>query len=91
MGCTVQPTDPQVVYVPTYDPNTAYGQWSNPSYPPTYYPTGGALLTGLAWGVGIAAAGADGRSTLAEHARRPGNAAGAVTVALSERAQDLRR
>jgi hypothetical protein len=54
----VQPTDPQVVYVPTYDPNTAYGQWSNPTYPPTYYPTGGALLSGLAWGVGIAAAGA---------------------------------
>ena len=36
----IQPTDPQVVYVPTYDPNTAYGQWPNPSYPPTYYPTG---------------------------------------------------
>ena len=59
----IQPTDPQVVYVPTYDPNTAYGQWSDPGYPPTYYPTGGyptggALLTGLAWGVGIAAAGA---------------------------------
>ena len=54
----IQPTDPQVVYVPTYDPNTAYGEWSNPSYPPTYYPTGGALLRGLAWGVGIAAAGA---------------------------------
>jgi uncharacterized protein DUF3300 len=54
----IQPTDPQVVYVPTYDPNTAYGQWSNPSYPPTYYPTGGALLSGLTWGLGIAAAGA---------------------------------
>jgi hypothetical protein len=54
----IQPTDPQVVYVPSYDPNTAYGQWSDPAYPPTYYPTGGALLTGLAWGVGIAAAGA---------------------------------
>ena len=38
----IQPTDPQVVYVPTYDPNTAYGQWPYPSYPPTYYPTGGA-------------------------------------------------
>ena len=30
----IQPTNPEVVYVPTYDPNTAYGQWSNPSYPP---------------------------------------------------------
>ena len=54
----IQPTDPEVVYVPTYDPNTAYGQWPYPSYPPTYYPTGGALMTGLMWGVGIAAAGA---------------------------------
>ena len=54
----IQPTDPQVVYVPTYDPNTAYGQWPNPGYPPTYYPTGGALMSGLMWGVGIAAAGA---------------------------------
>ena len=56
----IQPTNPQVVYVPTYDPNTAYGQWPYPSYPPTYYPTtqGGALMTGLMWGVGIAAAGA---------------------------------
>ena len=54
----IQPTDPQVVYVPTYDPNTAYGEWPYPGYPPTYYPTGGALLRGLAWGVGIAAAGA---------------------------------
>jgi hypothetical protein len=54
----IQPTDPQVVYVPTYDPNTAYGQWPYPSSPPTYYPAGGALLSGLMWGVGIAAAGA---------------------------------
>jgi uncharacterized protein DUF3300 len=54
----IQPTDPQVVYVPSYDPNTAYGEWSNPTYPPTYYPTGGALLSGLTWGLGIAAAGA---------------------------------
>ena len=57
----IQPTNPEVVYVPTYDPNTAYGQWPYPSYPPTYYPTypmGGALMTGLMWGAGIAAAGA---------------------------------
>jgi len=54
----IQQTNPDVTYVPSYDPNTAYGQWSNPGYPPTYYPTGGALLSGLTWGVGIAAAGA---------------------------------
>ena len=28
------------------------------AYPPTYYPTGGALLRGLTWGLGFAAAGA---------------------------------
>jgi hypothetical protein len=43
---------------PTYNPNPAYGQWPYPSYPPTYYPTGGALLSGLTWGLGFAAAGA---------------------------------
>lgn len=51
-------TSPQVVYVPSYDPNTAYGAWSDPAYPPTYWPLGGALLRGLVWGAGIAAAGA---------------------------------
>lgn len=51
-------SSPQVVYVPTYDPNTAYGTWSEPAYPPTTWPLGGALLRGLMWGAGIAAAGA---------------------------------
>jgi hypothetical protein len=54
----VQQANPDVVYVPTYDPNTAYGQWPYPNSPPTYYPLGGALLRGLVWGAGIAAAGA---------------------------------
>jgi hypothetical protein len=55
----IQPADPEVIYVPSYDPNNAYGQWSDPAYPPVYYPpAGGALLRGLMWGVGIAAAGA---------------------------------
>ena len=51
-------SSPEVVYVPSYDPNTAYGAWSEPAYPPTYWPLGGALLRGLVWGAGIAAAGA---------------------------------
>ena len=54
----IEPTNPEVVYAPSYDPNTAYGQWSDPAYPPTSYPTGGALMRGLTWGVGFAAAGA---------------------------------
>ena len=59
----IQPSNPQTVYVPTYNPQTAYGTWPYPSYPPPYYPPppayypaypyGGALLTGLAFGVGV--------------------------------------
>ncbi|MDB6166643.1 MAG: hypothetical protein JWQ83_1783 [Lacunisphaera sp.] len=51
-------TSPEVVYVPSYDPNTAYGAWSDPAYPPSYWPMGGVLARGLLWGAGIAAAGA---------------------------------
>lgn len=54
----IQPTNPEVIYVPSYNPSWAYGTWPYPAYPPTYYPYGGALARGLMWGVGIAAAGA---------------------------------
>ncbi|AOB31342.1 hypothetical protein AKI39_12570 [Bordetella sp. H567] len=60
----IESADPQVIYVPAYNPTVAYGGWSSPSYPPTYWPPppayypGTALMSGLAWGVGIAAAGA---------------------------------
>ncbi|SPO69870.1 DUF3300 domain-containing protein [Pseudomonas sp. JV241A] len=56
----IQPTNPQVVYVPSYNPSVVYGSWSSPSYPPAYYPPppgyaiGTALATGLAFGAGIA-------------------------------------
>ncbi|GAB1595636.1 DUF3300 domain-containing protein [Lysobacter claricitrinus] len=57
----IESSDPQTVYVPSYDPNTAYGNWDYPDYPPTYYPPppnyypmGGALATGLMFGVGLA-------------------------------------
>jgi hypothetical protein len=33
----VQPANPQVVYVPYYDPNEVYGAWAYPSYPPVYW------------------------------------------------------
>jgi hypothetical protein len=60
----IEPSDPNVVYVPSYNPSWAYGAWPSPEYPPTYYPPPpaygyGALLgTGLMWGLGILAAGA---------------------------------
>src|SRR6516225_9607349 len=60
---SIAPADPQVVYVPSYDPATAYGAWPYPSYPPYAFPpppgyglaTG--LATGLAFGAGVAIAG----------------------------------
>jgi hypothetical protein len=60
----IAPANPEVIYVPAYNPNTVYGTWPYPAYPPTYYPPppgygyGSALLRGLMFGIGIAAAGA---------------------------------
>ncbi len=58
----IEPTDPQVVYVPTYNPSVVYGAWPYPAYPPYYwyppgyaYPYGGALL-GFTTGVIIGGA-----------------------------------
>jgi hypothetical protein len=57
----IEPAQPNVVYVPSYNPSTAYGTWPYPSYPPVYfpppaayYPLGGALATGLMFGAGVA-------------------------------------
>lgn len=60
----IEPANPEVIYVPAYNPTVVYGGWSQPAYPPTYWPPapayypGTALMSGLAWGVGVAAAGA---------------------------------
>lgn len=56
----IEPADPQVVYVPSYNPTTAYGTWQYPASPPVYYPpppayyAGSALVAGLAFGAGVA-------------------------------------
>lgn len=56
----IEPTNPDVVYVPSYNPNWAYGSWSEPAYPPVYYPPpagygyGTALASGLMWGLAFA-------------------------------------
>ena len=60
----IQPADPQVVYVPAYNPTTTYGTWPYPASPPAYYPPppayypGSALMAGLAFGTGVAIVGA---------------------------------
>ncbi|MDQ7980556.1 DUF3300 domain-containing protein [Paraburkholderia sp. SARCC-3016] len=56
----IEPANPQIVYVPTYNPTVVYGPWLYPAYPPMYIPPppGYALAsgfaTGLAFGAGIA-------------------------------------
>lgn len=52
----IQPTNPQVVYVPSYNPSVVYGAWPYPAYPPAaYYPPGYVAGTALlSFGVGMA-------------------------------------
>ena len=33
----IEPADPQVIYVPTYNPTVVYGAWASPYYPPYYW------------------------------------------------------
>jgi len=54
----VEPANPQVIYVPAYNPTVVYGTWAYPAYPPypAYaYPPGAALFT-FTMGVAIGAA-----------------------------------
>jgi Protein of unknown function (DUF3300) len=52
----IEPANPQVVYVPTYNPTVIYGAWPYPAYPPyAYYPPGYVAATSiLSFGVGVA-------------------------------------
>jgi len=60
----IEPTQPETVYVPAYNPTVVYGAWPYPAYPPYYYPPspyyypGAALASGIAFGIGVAAVGA---------------------------------
>ncbi|EFH7120322.1 DUF3300 domain-containing protein [Escherichia coli] len=35
---TIEPTNPDVVYIPNYNPTVVYGNWANSAYPPVYLP-----------------------------------------------------
>ena len=52
----IQPANPQVVYVPSYNPTVVYGGWPYPAYPPyAYYPPGYVAGTALlSFGIGMA-------------------------------------
>lgn len=53
---TIEPADPDTVYVPYYDPAVVYGNWPYPDYPPYYYYpkhgyiASGIIATGIAFG-----------------------------------------
>ena len=59
----IEPAQPDVVYVPSYDPAQVYGAWPYADLPPVYfapspgygYPSG-ALVAGLVFGTGVAIA-----------------------------------
>lgn len=57
----IQPANPEVIYVPTYNPSVVYGTWMYPAYPPYpyyyyppplygYYGFAAGVTIGLAWG-----------------------------------------
>jgi hypothetical protein len=52
----IEQANPQVIYVPSYNPTVVFGGWPYPSYPPYFWPTppGYAFARGLAWGTGFA-------------------------------------
>jgi hypothetical protein len=64
----IQPANPDTVYVPTYNPNWAYGSWPYADYPPSYFPPtgygwggyygGGGWSSGFSFGLGFAVGGA---------------------------------
>jgi hypothetical protein len=52
----IEPANPDRVYPPYYDPRTVYGPWSDPDYPPYYFPPPAGYVSGppLFFGIGIA-------------------------------------
>jgi hypothetical protein len=58
----IEPTDPNTVYVPHYDPAVVYGDWPYPDYPPYYFAEPGYIGTGvIATGIAFGTAYAIGR------------------------------
>ena len=55
----IEPAQPSVVYVPSFNPTVVYGPWPWVAYPPFFFPPppgfwwSRPIATGIAWGVGI--------------------------------------
>ena len=53
----IEPADPEIIYVPLYDPYDVYGSWWYPDYPPYYWePDDVVYVDYFYWGAGIAIA-----------------------------------
>lgn len=55
----IEPAQPEVIYVPTYNPAVVYGAWGYPAYPPYSwyrpgYVAGAVVGSALAFGAGVA-------------------------------------
>lgn len=54
----IEPADPQIIYVPSYNPTIIYGAWWWPHYSPWYYRPygygfGTAVVRGIGFGIGV--------------------------------------
>ncbi len=54
---TIEPANPETVYVPCYNPGLVYGPWPYAAFPPFYYPLSGCY-PGIDFGLGFAIIGA---------------------------------
>jgi Protein of unknown function (DUF3300) len=54
----IEPANPEVIYVPTYNPTVVYGSWPYPAYPPYYYYPPGYVAGSMFWFGASMAAGA---------------------------------
>lgn len=52
----IEPANPQVIYVPQYNPTVVYGAWGYPAYPPppVYNPAWGLMTFGAGLAIGAA-------------------------------------
>jgi hypothetical protein len=58
----IEPAQPEVVYVPVYDPTVIYGPWWYPAFPPFFFPPppGVVIVRGFGFWTGIRVGGAWG-------------------------------
>ncbi|EIY0306253.1 DUF3300 domain-containing protein [Escherichia coli] len=57
---SIEPANPEVVYIPNYNPTVVYGNWANTAYPPVYLPPPAgepfvdSFVRGFGYSMGIA-------------------------------------